>query len=146
MIEIIGNIKLFTYNDYIKIKKGVADRVIKRGKKMKRLKESGLTLTKLEVKVLEEILSQGSFYEEAGGNDIVAELHDTSIFIGWEIYEEEVKGCRGAIASLVKKGVIGVNYDRCMEMSSYCTYYALDFLDEKEHGFHKLDLGNCIIK
>lgn len=75
---------------------------------MKKLNESGIKLTELEKEVLQCIRNQGSFYEEG----LFYESHESPeckcVFFGWEIYESEVKGCRGAISSLVKKGVLDI--------------------------------------
>ena len=107
---------------------------------MKYLNESGISLTKLEVKVLESILSQGSFYEESQFDKIE---NMRSCFFGWEIYESEVKGCDGAIASLVKKGVISTFKD-CGD-TGYCTNYAFKF-DNNNKYYHKLDLTGIIVR
>ncbi len=71
------------------------------------LKVSGIRLTALEKKCLNEIRGQGSFYEEGLGNN--GEFEEGTFF-GWEIYESEVPGCRGALASLVKKGILTIDY------------------------------------
>lgn len=105
---------------------------------MKYLNESNITLTKLEVETLERILAQGSFYEESQYEEIEKMK---SCFFGWELYEEEVKGCRGALASLVKKGVIRVFND---DGVGYCTNYAFKFDESK--GYHKLDLTGMIVR
>lgn len=105
---------------------------------MKSLNESNVTLTKLEVKTLECILSQGSFYEENLCEDIEKMK---SCFFGWEIYENEVKGCHGALASLVKKGIIEVFND--WGEVGYYTNYAFKF--DKSKGYHKLDLTGIIV-
>lgn len=110
---------------------------------MKYLNEINATLTKLEVKTLECILGQGSFYEEdlmnCGGN-----VEDVkTAFIGWEIFENEVKGCRGAIASLVKKGIIRV-WNDCGDVG-YNTNYAFRF-DENSKYYHTLDLTGINVK
>ena len=105
---------------------------------MKYLNESNITLTKLEVETLECILGQGSFYEESQYDSIE---NMKSCFFGWEIYENEVKGCRGALASLVKKGVINIFDD---DGVGYCTNYAFKF--DKSKGYHKLDLTNVTVR
>lgn len=103
---------------------------------------NGLTLTELEIDCLHCMLSQGSFYEEAALYDEEAQQFYVDAkygcFFGWEIYESEVPGCRGAIASLVKKGILTVSNDGKMEMYNIlCTPI---FKDEKQFGYHKLDL------
>lgn len=100
------------------------------------LNESGIKLTELEVKCLETILGEGSFFEEAGGNE-----NENNTFIGWQIYENEVKGCRGALASLEKKGVIDIYDDE--EGVGYYINYGLTF---KPEGYHKLLLAENQIK
>ena len=101
------------------------------------LKESGITLTELEKKCITKILEQGSFFEESGGNEDVREWGTT--FIGYQIDETEIPGCRGALASLVKKGVISIGYDEDndgKEIACYFIRYELTFLPE-EYGYHK---------
>ena len=107
---------------------------------MKYLNESGITLTKLEVKVLENILSQGSFYEESQFDEIE---NMRNCFFGWGIDESDVKGCDGAIASLVKKGIITVFKD-CGN-TGYCTNYAFKF-EENSKRHHKLDLTGVKVR
>ena len=106
---------------------------------MKYLNESNVTLTKLEVKTLECILSQGSFYEESQYEEIEKMK---SCFFGWEIYETELKGCHGALASLVKKGIIKV-FEDDVDVG-YVTNYAFKFDENK--GYHKLDLTNITVR
>lgn len=107
---------------------------------MKKLNESNVTLTKLEVKTLECILSQGSFYEESQYEDIEKMK---SCFFGWEITEKEVKGCDGALASLVKKGIISVIKD--CDGVAYYTNYAFKF-DESKERYHALDLTGITVR
>lgn len=106
---------------------------------MKYLNDANVTLTKLEVKTLECILSQGSFYEETADYNDIDKMK--SCFFGWEIYENEVKGCRGALASLVKKGIISIFED---DGVGYVTNYAFKFDESK--GYHKLDLTNITVR
>lgn len=106
---------------------------------MKYLNESNVTLTKLEVETLECILAQGSFYEESQYEEIEKMK---SCFFGWEIYEKELKGCRGALASLVKKGIIMVWEDS--GDVGYNTKYAFKFDENK--GYHKLDLTGITVR
>lgn len=107
---------------------------------MKYLNDSGITLTTLEVKVLEKILAQGSFYEESQFDEIE---NMRNCFFGWGIDETEVKGCDGAIASLIKKGVISAFKD-CGD-TGYYTNYAFKF-DENSKYYHKLDLTGVIVR
>lgn len=95
------------------------------------LKDANIKITPLEKRCLEEILSQGSFFEEDGGND-----QDERGFIGYGIDETEVKGCRGALASLVKKGVIQI-VDVQDDWPLVFTRYGLTF---KEGSYYELDL------
>lgn len=98
------------------------------------LKESGIELTELEKESLNCILSQGSFFEETGGNEAVKNFG--CCFIGYWIDEDEVPGCRGALSSLEKKGVINVIKD-------YDKYYSINYeLTFKEDGYyHEIDFG-----
>ena len=106
---------------------------------MKYLNDANVTLTTLEVKTLECILSQGSFYEESSDYEDIDKMK--SCFFGWEIDESELKGCRGALASLVKKGIIQVFDD---DGVGYMTNYAFKFDESK--GYHKLDLTNITVR
>ena len=94
------------------------------------LRNGIFTLTELEKKCLNAIRSQGSFYEESMEWNPETNEREFSEgqFFGWEIYEEEVKGCRGAISSLVKKGVLSVDYDD--ECAAYYINYELEFEDD----------------
>lgn len=78
------------------------------------LKLNNYTLTELELDVLDCIRSQGSFYEEAAEYDDDKKMYyvkNRSCFFGWQITEEEVPGCRGALSSLVKKGILDIVFD-----------------------------------
>lgn len=107
------------------------------------LKSKKMRLTQLEVDTLECILSQGSFYEESASFDkvtqkyYVAEGYDA--FIGWWIDESEVKGCRGALSSLVKKGVLNIVTDRDFgeAQQAYYIRHTLEFV-ENTSDYHKL--------
>ena len=111
---------------------------------------NNITLTQTELKSLEDILSEGSFYEEALDyqKDANGELdfdkpfvnRKYGTFIGWEINENEVPGCRGALASLVKKGIRTINYDDGEDQVAYYINFTLEFKDEKQFGYHTLDL------
>ena len=94
------------------------------------LQKGIITLTDLEKKCLNAIRSEGSFYEES--MDYNPETNEYEFFegqfFGWEIYESEVKGCRGAIASLVKKGVLTTYEDD--ECTAYYINYELEFEDD----------------
>lgn len=89
---------------------------------------NNLKLTKLEVKVLNCIKGQGSFYEEAACYDDDTKqyyVRNRSCFFGWYIDEDELPGCRGAIASLVKKGILEVVYQEInyeLEASYYIKF------------------------
>lgn len=85
------------------------------------LKEGLFTLTTLEKRCLNKIRRQGSFYEEGFDGEEFKEGQ----FFGWGIYESGVPGCRGAIASLVKKGVLSTDKDG--EKTAYFINYELDF-------------------
>lgn len=99
------------------------------------LKESGIKLTNLEKDCLNFIRNEGDFFEESGGNETVREFG--SAFLGWEIYESEVPGCRGAIASLVKKGIIDAYDADGNGTIGYSIKYELEF---KEDGW-TIDFG-----
>ena len=94
------------------------------------LQKGIITLTDLEKECLNAIRGQGSFYEES--MDYNPETGENEFsegqFFGWEIYESEVKGCRGAIASLVKKGVLDTLDDG--ECTAYYINYELEFKDD----------------
>jgi len=111
------------------------------------LKDTNQKITQLELDCLHEILSQGSFYEESCSYDKEKEQYyvDGSACIGWEITEKEVKGCRGAISSLQKKGILDIGYDDVNgeEMSFYCIKHTLDFTKD---GYHHLDIPAEFIK
>ena len=87
------------------------------------LKNGLFNLTDLEKKCLQKIRSQGSFYEES----LCGEPFQNSAFLGWEIYESEVKGCRGALGSLSKKGIIDIVEDD--DYIGYYINYELEFDD-----------------
>lgn len=90
------------------------------------LKQGLFTLTDLEKKSLNCIRNQGSFYEEGMRYNENDELEFVEgQFFGWKIYESEVKGCRGAISSLVKKGIL--NTDEDDEQTMYFINYELEF-------------------
>lgn len=106
------------------------------------LKENNIKLTKKEIDTLECILSQGSFYEESYYPD----ENQQSIFIGWQIDEDECPGCRGALSSLVKKGIIQVQLDRVNFKYSQ-TYYSNFILEFVEDGYyHQLLLDKEVTK
>lgn len=111
------------------------------------LKESGIKLTDLEKDCLNCIRMEGDFFEGAGGNETVREFG--SAFLGWEIYESEVPGCRGAIASLVKKGIIDaydadgngtIGYSINYELEFKEDGWTIDFGDEEEVETKKEDI------
>ena len=89
------------------------------------LKNGLISLTDLEKRCLQRIRSQGSFYEEGLGSG----EFKPGTFFGWEIFEYEVKGCRGAISSLSKKGVLTVVDDDSYfdVISAYYINYELEF-------------------
>lgn len=94
------------------------------------LQKGIITLTDLEKKCLNAIRGEGSFYEESMDYNFETGENEfsKSQFFGWEIYESEVKGCRGAIASLVKKGVLDtLEDDGC---TAYYINYELEFEDD----------------
>ena len=94
------------------------------------LQKGIITLTDLEKECLNAIRGQGSFYEESMdyNPETVENEFFEGQFFGWEIYESEVKGCRGAIASLVKKGVLYASDDD--ECTAYYINYELEFEDD----------------
>lgn len=102
------------------------------------LKDNNIKLTSLEIDTLECILSQGSYYEECWGN--TDETWNGNSFIGWYIDEKEMPGCRGALASLKKKGIITIGSDDVngKDMPCYWTNYMLDFV--KDGYYHQLDI------
>lgn len=108
------------------------------------LQDSKQKLTKLEIATLETILGQGSFYEECWSNE--DEGWQGQTFIGWYIDEKECPGCRGALASLKKKGIIDIGSDDVngKEMPCYWTNYMLDFV--KDGYYHQLDIPEKFIR
>lgn len=98
-----------------------------------------IKLTDLEKKCLNAIRSQGSFYEESMDYNKETGEYEFSKgqFFGWELDEEEVKGCRGAIASLVKKGVLTTDEDN--GMTAYYINYELEF---KKDYIWEIDFGD----
>lgn len=86
------------------------------------LKQNGIKLTKLEKEVLQCIRDQGSFYEEGLG---LNGSFERGAFFGWEVYESEIRGCRGAISSLVKKDILTVDYAE--GMAAYYINYEPEF-------------------
>ena len=115
------------------------------------LQRNNIKLTEKEIDTLECILSEGSFYEEGapyarnenGDLDFDRPLVDRQYgtFLGWYIDEDEVPGCRGALSSLQKKGIITVQYDDSfMEgpQAAYYIYFALEFDESEGHYYHQL--------
>lgn len=121
--EKLVNAEIMTLNDYLKL--------------------TNITLTNIEIDCLNTILSEGSFYEEAANyNEETKEYYverKYGSFIGWEIFEHEVKGCRGALASLVKKNILTIVYDNIdgEDMAAYYIHFTPKF---KNEGYHVLDL------
>ena len=101
--------------------------------KLREALQKGLfTLTELEKKCLNAIRGQGSFYEESMWWNRETQQCEfwPGQFFGWEIYESEIKGCRGAISSLVKKGVLNTSEED--DMTSYYINYELEFEEDNE--------------
>lgn len=115
------------------------------------LKDTKQKLTQKEFDCLQAILGQGSFYEESANyNEKTKEYYvapDYPTFIGWEITEEEVKGCRGALASLVKKGILEISSDNVNgeELATYYIKYTPDFKKDSEY-YHELDIPTEFIR
>ena len=119
------------------------------------LKRNNIQLTKIEIDTLECILGEGSFYEESASyikNEDTDEYSTPYVerkygtFIGWYIDESECPGCRGALSSLVKKGILSIAYDDSYgegPQAMYYIYFTPEFLPECQ-GYHKLkiDEGN----
>ena len=103
------------------------------------LHRNNLSLTKLEIECLETILGEGSFYEE-NGEARYQDIRKHGAFIGWDINEEEVPGCRGALSSLKKKGILTiVDEDGFADgvQQAYYIHVILEFKPQEE-GYHKL--------
>ena len=96
---------------------------------MIKLTDAKIELTELEKRTLNCIADQGSYYEEGLNGEDVSKLKST--FLGYEIDEDEIPGCRGALSSLVKKGVLQVVNGEDMQM--YYIKYLLDFLPNTYH-------------
>lgn len=119
------------------------------------LQRNNLKITALELECLNCILGEGSFYEEGckyhqnedGTYNYDEDYVDRKYgsFIGWYIDESEVPGCRGALASLVKKGILSIAYDDVNgeEQAAYYIYFRPEFLP-KGQGYHalKIDASN----
>lgn len=91
---------------------------------MERLINTNIHLTDLEKKALQLIRDEGSFYEESFNSAY------SDIFLGYSLEESELKGARGALSSLVKKGVINIQEDPDFSDSSLVYInYILDFED-----------------
>lgn len=118
------------------------------------LQRNNIKLTLLEISVLEYILGEGSFYEESCErikDEKTGEYIDTYVersygtFIGWEIYESEVPGCRGAISSLIRKGILTVIYqtiDKRKEQASYYLHFKPEFVEDGYYHQLKIDGNN----
>lgn len=110
---------------------------------------NNIKLTKLEVECLNEIFAEGSFYEEAANytedNKPYAD-RKYGTFIGWEIMEWEVKGCRGALSSLKKKGILTIVSENINDED--CSAYYIHFTPEfKEDGsYHELKIDEDNLK
>jgi len=114
------------------------------------LHDTGKKLTRLEIDTLECILSEGSFYEESAQyNEKTQEYYveaDRPTFIGWDIDEKELPGCRGALASLKKKGILDIVDDEVNgeTMQAYYIHFTPDFV--KDGYYHQLDIPAEYIK
>lgn len=96
-----------------------------------KIKTGEIKLTEKEKICLQAIRNQGSFFEESGGNEEVANYGQA--FFGWEINKEDVGfNPAGPIASLVKKGVIDARQDPD-DLTGYCINYELDFAEDDEY-------------
>ena len=100
-----------------------------------KLNASGLHLTEKEKEFLRCIRSQGSFFEESGGNEEIR--RSGSAFFGWEIEEDEMPGARGIASSLSKKGVLDIAEDEINgePASTYWLKYELDFCEDGSIDF-----------
>lgn len=99
------------------------------------LHRNNLSLTELEVRCLNYIFGEGSFYEENGELDF-QDVRKYGAFIGWDLSEEEIPGCRGALSSLKKKGVLTI-VDEDDGLQAYYIHFEPEFLP-KTQGYHKL--------
>lgn len=114
------------------------------------LRLNNLKLTTLEKDVIEAIMGEGSFYEESADWKDVDGHHipcvKGSCFIGWDIDEKEIPGCRGAISSLVRKGILTVADDDC-NGNTIQAYYIHQTPEFVEGGYyHQLDIPAELIK
>lgn len=100
-----------------------------------KLNDSGLHLTEKEKDFLQCIRSQGSFFEESGGNEEIQK--SGSAFFGWEVDEDEMSGARGIASSLSKKGVIDIAEDEIngVPTSTYYLKYELNFTKDGSIDF-----------
>lgn len=111
---------------------------------------NNIKLTQLEVDTLEAILGQGSYYEESACWEDNENGHhpyvDGSCFIGWDIDEKELPGCRGAISSLVKKGILNVNDDELNFEVMQAYYIKVTPTFKKGGYYHQLDIDSENLK
>lgn len=106
------------------------------------LERNNLQLTELELRCLHLIFGEGSFYEENGELDF-QDMRKYGAFIGWDINEEEIPGCRGALSSLKKKGILTiVDEDGFADgvQQAYYIHFSPEFKKEGKHFYHELDI------
>lgn len=119
------------------------------------LLKSGLRLTTLEFNCLQLIFTQGSFYEESceyiyddglAIDDYVDRKHGA--FIGWQIDEDEIPGCRGALSSLERKGILNIVYEEVngKEEAAYYICFKPEFKDDNDCFYHQLELDEGLVK
>lgn len=106
------------------------------------LSRNNIKITQLEIDSLEAILSEGSFYAECGSGP---DERGKSCFFGWCIDESEVPGCRGALSSLQKKGIVNIVYDNSFygrgPQAAYYTYVKFEFIEGSDDRL-KIDEEN----
>lgn len=110
------------------------------------LHRNNIQLTPLEIASLWLIFREGSFYEEScsyDDNDTPYVDRKYGAFIGWDIDEKELPGCRGALGSLVKKGILTVFDDDCngKTIQGYYIHFTPEFKEGQYH-FPKIDEEN----
>ena len=96
------------------------------------IKTGKISLTDKEKICLQAIRSEGSYFEESGGNDEIRDYG--SCFFGYELHKDEDGGFdpRGPISSLVKKGVLNITKDED-GLAMYYLNYELDFSEDDEY-------------
>lgn len=109
------------------------------------LERNNMQITQLELRCLNLIFSEGSFYEENGELDF-QDMRKYGAFIGWDITEEEIPGCRGALSSLKKKGILTIVDEDGFADGVQQAYYIHFKPEFKEESYHRLNIHKHNLK